>query len=300
MANLKEIRTRITSVSSTRKITSAMKMVSAAKFKKAQNVLFKYRPFQQNVQQLVQALFVGAQIPSALDYVKPRSTVKNAVLLLLTSNNSMCGAFNANIIKEAKQAYDRLKRRYPKATITFHCLGKKGDEILRREGYATFPLDPEIMDHPTWEASRQIFAKLLQQYRAGRMDRVDIVYNQFKNAASQILKVEPFLPLGNAAKELITNKPADKGLIFRSIIEPNPVLLMSKLFPFFMLNRLHSAILESSASEHGARMTAMHQATENADNLYNELLLDYNKARQSAITSEILEIVTAANAQLGD
>ena len=292
MANLKEIRTRIGSVSSTMKITSAMKMVSAAKFKKAQNALLKFRPFHDKILELVLGL-VNTKGIEGIEYLRPRKSIKNIAILLLTSNNSMCGAFNANIIKEAIHTFELLQKKHPKATIKFYCLGKKGEEVLRHEGYKVKALNHDFIEKPGIQATKAIFNELFRLYKDGDIDRVDVVYNKFKNAASQEFKSEPLLPLANIAsrrRRQDLNPP---------IFEPNSLGLLSKLFPYFLLNRLHDSILESSASEHGARMTAMHQATENASTLHNELLLEYNKARQAAITNEILEIVTGANALNG-
>lgn len=269
-----------------------MKMVSAAKFKKAQNALFKFRPFHDQIFSLVQGL-VKTKGSEKIEYLTPRRVVKNAVIVVITSNNSMCGAFNANVIKEAKRTFNAIQKKYPKASIRFYCLGKKGEETLKREGYKVKALNHDYIDRPTVQTTKTIFNELFTMYKDGDADRIDVVYNKFKNAASQELRSEAFLPLANIAparRRRNLNKP---------IFEPNPLTLLSKLFPYFLLNRLHDSILESSASEHGARMTAMHQATENATTLYSELLLEYNKARQAAITNEILEIVSGANALNG-
>lgn len=298
MANLKEIRTRIGSVSSTMKITSAMKMVSAAKFKKAQNALLKFRPFHDQILNLVQGLTNTKGI-GELEYIKPRKRIKNIAILLITSSNSMCGAFNANIIKEAKHTYERMQMLYPKASIKFYCLGKKGEDALRREGYKVKALNHDFIDKPSIQATKTIFNDIFVKYKEGEIDRIDIVYNRFNNAASQELISDPFLPLANISSSSAKKTRKGKQSLVPPLFEPAPEALLSKLFPYFLLNRLHDAILESSASEHGARMTAMHQATENASSLYNELLLEYNKARQAAITNEIVEIVSGANALNG-
>lgn len=268
-------------------------MVSAAKFKKAQNALLKFRPFHDKIMELAQGLIGSTKELGGIEYIMPRKRINNAVILLITSNNSMCGAFNANIIKEAKQAYNSLKEKYPRASICIYCLGKKGEDALRHEGIKIKALNHDFIDKPDIQATKTIFNDLFLKYREGNIDRIDIVYNRFKNAASQELMNEPFLPMAN-----IGRGKAGRNKI-RPILEPKANDLLSDLFPYFLLNRLHDAILESSASEHGARMTAMHQATENASTLYNELLLEYNKARQAAITNEILEIVSGANALNG-
>jgi len=288
MANLKEIRTRISSVSSTKKITSAMKMVSAAKFKKAQNGLIKFRPFNEKIHQLVEGLFSLKSKDSNL-YFSQRKDLRRIAIVLITSNNSMCGAFNANIIKTAIQTHNNIKVQYNNIDVVFYCLGKKGEEVLKRNKLKVVQVNPTYIDKPKIDCTREFFDSLFAQYKQGKIDRIEIVSNKFKNAATQIQVVDTLLPIPKAKK--VTNKN-----INNPIIEPEPIALLSKLLPYYLINKLHSAILESSAAEHGARMTAMHQATENASALLNNLILDYNKVRQAAITNEILEIVSGANA----
>lgn len=289
MSNLKEIRTRISSVTSTKKITSAMKMVSAAKFKKAQNNLIKFRPFNEQVLNLVSSIS-SDKILQGVPYVGFRKDIREVAILLVTSNNSMCGAFNANISKMAMQVYADAKRQHPKAHIQFYCLGKKGEDIVRRAKLPYESFSHSFIDKPSVVSTRTIFEKFFGMYCSGRLDRVFVVYNKFRNAASQDQISETLLPI-------IIAKPTDSKLILnKPIVEPNPLELLNRLLPYYLLNKLHSAVLESSAAEHGARMTAMHQATENASALLSNLVLDYNKARQAAITNEILEIVSGANA----
>ena len=287
MPNLKEIRTRISSVSSTKKITSAMKMVSAAKFKKAQNNLIKFRPFNEKILLFVDSL--SAVKSKSINYVGWRKDIRNTIIFVVTSNNSMCGAFNASIIKAAVQTYYSIREEYPHASITFYCLGKKGEDVLRRAKYPVKSIDHSFIDKPQISSTKRIFDELFTLYVSGKIDRIDLVYNRFKNASSQLQISETLFPL-------IIEKDNEKYNCNKPIIEPDPIGLLTKLLPYYLLNRLHSSILESSAAEHGARMTAMHQATENATTLLNNLVLDYNKARQAAITNEILEIVSGANA----
>jgi len=289
MANLKEIRTRISSVSSTKKITSAMKMVSAAKFKKAQNGLIKFRPFNEKIHQLVEGLFSLKSKDSNL-YFSKRKDLRRIAIVLITSNNSMCGAFNANIIKTAIHTHKSIQQRYNNVEVVFFCLGKKGEEVLKRNKLKVVQVNPAYIDKPKIDYTRELFDSLFAQYKQGKIDRIEIVSNKFKNAATQIQVVDTLLPIPKA--KTVTSKN-----INNPIIEPEPIALLSKLLPYYLINKLHSAILESSAAEHGARMTAMHQATENASTLLNNLILDYNKVRQAAITNEILEIVSGANAQ---
>lgn len=288
MPNLKEIRTRISSVSSTKKITSAMKMVSAAKFKKAQNGLINFRPFNEKIHQFVEGLFSLKGKDSSL-YFSQRKDLRKIAIVLITSNNSMCGAFNANIIKTAIQTHNDIRDRYKNVEVIFFCLGKKGEEVLKRNKFKVIQVNPSYIDKPKIDYTRELFESLFSQYKQGKIDRIEIVFNKFKNAATQVQVVDTLLPI-------VKEKTVSKKILSNPIIEPEPITLLSKLLPYYLINKLHSAILESSAAEHGARMTAMHQATENATSLLNNLVLDYNKARQAAITNEILEIVSGANA----
>lgn len=288
MANLKEIRTRIASVASTKKITSAMKMVSAAKFKKAQNSVLRFRPFNDNINSILNFV-INSSITNKNVYFTERRQVKKISILLITSNNSMCGAFNSNIVKHAVTTYSTLKSKYPSASIVFYSLGRKGEESLRRKGFTVAPLNHSLLDKPTVELTKDIFTALCNEFLSGEIDKVILVFNKFKNAATQIQIDEQYLPI-------IYKQSKGKNFSVKPIVEPNQDVLIDRLIPYFLLNQLHSAILESIAAEHGARMTAMHQATENATSLYNQLILEYNKARQAAITKEILEIVSGANA----
>lgn len=288
MANLKEIRIRIASVASTMKITSAMKMVSAAKFKKAQNNVLRFRPFNDHVNNIL-SFVINGSIARKNVYFTDRENVKKISILLITSNNSMCGAFNSNIVKHAVAIYSTLRSKYPSASIVFCSLGKKGEESLRRKGFTVAPLNHTLLDKPSVELTKGIFKALSNEFLNEDIDRVILVYNKYKNAASQIQIDEQYLPI-------IYKKSKDKNFAVKPIIEPNQEALTERLVPYFLLNQLHSAILESIVAEHGARMTAMHQATENATSLHNQLILEYNKARQAAITKEILEIVSGANA----
>lgn len=288
MANLKEVRTRIASVSSTKKITSAMKMVSAAKFKKAQNNLLKFRPFNDKITELVHSLLASKV---QVGYLSPRKQEHNVLLVLITSNNSLCGAFNSNIIKEAKRAYEGIRSENPEANVSFYCIGSKGDDVLRREGFNVVARNHDCIDKPSVSSTKSVFNDLIKGYRDGRYDRIMLIYNKFKNAATQELMAEPLIPLAKPTTQ--------KRNAIPPIVEPDKASLLDSLLPYYLQNMLHSAIMESHTSEHGARMTAMHQATENATALHDELLLEYNKARQAAITDEILEIVSGANALNG-
>ncbi|MEW5846875.1 MAG: ATP synthase F1 subunit gamma [Bacteroidota bacterium] len=288
MANLKEIRTRIASVASTKKITSAMKMVSAAKFKKAQTNVLRFRPFNEQINNILQSSVTFAGSLSG-EYTNERQHVKNIVLLVITSNNSMCGAFNSNVIKYSIEQYKSLSALFPSASISFYTLGKKGQDALSRRGYHVIELNHKILDKPSIENTKDIFNALISEFKQGSIDKVYLVYNMFKSAASQQQVAEQLIPIKLTKSKSNTN-------IVKPIIEPTPQELVQRILPYYLLNKIHSAILESIAAEHGARMTAMHQATENAMALHSQLLLEYNKARQASITTEILEIVSGANA----
>ena len=287
MANLKEIRTRISSVTSTRKITGAMKMVSAAKFKKAQNNLLRFRPFYEKINHLAADL-IKSSVSNESAYMIEREQVRNIGVVLITSNNSMCGAFNANIIKRALVVLNELNRQYPQAKVIFYPLGKTGEEFMVKNKFNVVSCNNAIIEKPSVERTKDFFNLLNSLYLGNELDRIVLVYNSFKNAATQIQKVETLLPLVTPDEQY--------GSEDLRIVEPDPATLLDRLLPYYLLNSLHSSILESSAAEHGARMTAMHQATENATTIMNNLILEYNKARQASITNEILEIVSGANA----
>lgn len=287
MANLKEIRTRISSVTSTRKITGAMKMVSAAKFKKAQNNLLRFRPFYEKINHLAADL-LKSSISKESVYAVEREHIRNIGVVLITSNNSMCGAFNANIIKRSLIVLNDLNHQYPHAKVVFYPIGKKGEEFLIKNKFNVVSCNNAIIEKPSVEQTKDFFNLLNNLYLGNEIDRIVLVYNSFKNAATQIQKVETLLPLRTPDEQY--------GSEDLRIVEPDPAILLDRLLPYYLLNSIHSSILESSAAEHGARMTAMHQATENATTIMNNLILEYNKARQASITNEILEIVSGANA----
>ena len=288
MANLKEIRTRIASVASTKKITSAMKMVSAAKFKKAQTSVLRFRPFNDQINNILQLSIKFAGSLTG-EYVDERKQIKNIALLVIASNNSMCGAFNSNVIKFSVEQFNTLKYKYPNANILIYTLGRKGEDGLNRRGYRVIPLIHKILDKPSIQSTKDIFNMLFSEYTKGGIDKVYLVYNMFKSTASQQQVSEQLLPISYTKSKSKSNQ-------LKPIFEPTPQELVQKILPYYLLNKIHSAILESVTAEHGARMTAMLQATENATELHSQLLLEYNKARQASITREILEIVSGANA----
>ena len=286
MANLKEIRNRITSISSTMQITSAMKMVSAAKLKKAQDAITAIRPYAEKLTELLQNLSATLDGDVGGDYTSQRE-IKKVLVVAITSNRGLCGAFNTNVIKEVKNRSDY----YAGKQVDVFAIGKKGNDILSKT-LTVIDNQSAIFDNLTFDNVAQIAEVLTQKFVAGEYDRIELVYNQFKNAATQIIQTEQFLPLA----PIESDKPASSG---DYIFEPSKEEIVLTLIPKSLKTQLYKGIRDSFASEHGARMTAMHKATDNATELRDQLKLTYNKARQAAITNEILEIVGGAEALNG-
>jgi F-type H+-transporting ATPase subunit gamma len=286
MANLKEIRNRITSISSTMQITSAMKMVSAAKLKKAQDAITAMRPYAEKLTELLQNLSATLDGDVGGDYTSQRE-IKKVLVVAITSNRGLCGAFNTNVIKEVKNRSDY----YAGKQVDVFAIGKKGNDILSKS-LTVIDNQSAIFDNLTFDNVAQIAEVLTQKFVAGEYDRIELVYNQFKNAATQIIQTEQFLPLA----PIQSDKPASSG---DYIFEPSKEEIVLTLIPKSLKTQLYKGIRDSFASEHGARMTAMHKATDNATELRDQLKLTYNKARQAAITNEILEIVGGAEALNG-
>ncbi|MES2544449.1 MAG: ATP synthase F1 subunit gamma [Bacteroidota bacterium] len=286
MANLKEIRNRITSVSSTMQITSAMKMVSAAKLKKAQDAITAMRPYAEKLTELLQNLSASLDGDIGEEFTTQRE-VKNVLIVAITSNRGLAGAFNSNVIKEAKNraAY------YAGKQVDIFAIGKKGNDILTKT-HAVIANQSTVYDELTFDNVAAIADTLTQKFLSGDYDKIELVYNQFKNAATQIVQIEQFLPLA----PIKSDKAVSAG---DYIFEPSKEEIVMTLIPKSLKTQLYKAIRDSFASEHGARMTAMHKATDNATELRNQLKLTYNKARQAAITNEILEIVGGAEALKG-
>ena len=286
MANLKEIRNRITSISSTMQITSAMKMVSAAKLKKAQDAITAMRPYAEKLTELLQNLSATLDGDVGGDYTAQRET-KKVLVVAITSNRGLCGAFNSNVIKEVKNRTDF----YVGKQVDVFAIGKKGNDILSKSSNV-IANQSGVFDDLTFDNVASIAELLMQKFIAGEYDRIELVYNQFKNAATQIIQTEQFLPLAPIQSDL----PVSTG---DYIYEPSKEEIVLTLIPKSLKTQLYKGIRDSFASEHGARMTAMHKATDNATELRDQLKLTYNKARQAAITNEILEIVGGAEALNG-
>ena len=286
MANLKEIRSRIASVSSTMQITSAMKMVSAAKLKKAQDAITAMRPYADTLTQLLQNLSGSIEDASGSIYSTERP-VQKVLLVVITSNRGLCGGFNSNIIKEVVNQRDN---NYAGKQVDVFTIGKKGNDILSKE-FSVTENRGDVFDELTFANLATVADQLMALYSSGTYDRIDLVYNRFKNAATQLVTKEQFLPIVPVSGE--TTSSSDY------IYEPAQEEIVSTLIPKALKTQLFKALRDSFASEHGARMTAMHKATDNATELRDQLKLTYNKARQAAITNEILEIVGGAEALNG-
>ncbi len=288
MANLKEIRNRISSVSSTMQITSAMKMVSAAKLKKAQDAITTMRPYADKQTELLQSLSATLDGDIGSDYTADRE-VKKVLLVAISSNRGLAGAFNSNIVKSSLSL---INETYKGKQVDFFTLGKKANDVLNKE-QTIIENNIEIFDYLTYENNSQIAQKLMNLFTDGTYDKIILIYNKFKNAATQIIMNEQFLPI-------VSNQELDEKVeVSDYIFEPSKEKIVEELIPKSLKMQLFKALRDSSASEHGARMTAMHKATDNATELRDALTLQYNKARQASITNEILEIVGGAEALAG-
>jgi F-type H+-transporting ATPase subunit gamma len=287
MANLKEIRSRIKSVGSTMQITSAMKMVSAAKLKRAQDAIIKIRPYANKLTELLESLSTSLDSSNGGAYSQSRE-IKKVLLVTITSNRGLCGGFNAYIIKKAKSL---IKEEYSDATISILSIGKKSSEHFDKNNFNIISRHDALFTDLRFDNVAKVAEGIMEQFVAANYDKVVLVYNQFKNAATQIIMAENFLPIQANKNEGV----ASGDYIF----EPTKQEIVGQLIPKSLKTQLFKAILDSHAAEHGARMTAMHKATDNAGELKKELTLTYNKARQAAITGEILEIVGGAEALKG-
>ena len=286
MPNLKEIRNRISSVTSTMKITSAIKMVSAAKLKKAQDAITAMKPYSEKLNELM-ASFSDVISSSSISYLASERPVKKVLIVAIASNRGFCGAFNSNIIKQAKTIMS--DQRFSSASFEFIVIGKKVNDILSKTETIS-QNSSDIFDDLSYDSSSLIVDKIIEDFADEKYDHVEMIYNSFKNAANQIIKSEQFLPIvNNSSEETLQDY----------IFAPSMESIVSVLVPKSLKIQLFKALRDSFASEHGARMTAMHKATDNATELKDELVLTYNKARQAAITNEILEIVSGAEALKG-
>lgn len=294
MANLKAIRIRIASVKSTRQITSAMKMVAAAKLRKAQDKIVRLRPYANKLREILINLSQSLA-DSEIENIYARSSVPEKILLVvITSNRGLCGAFNSNVVKEARRIVaDSYFEQYKKGNVQFLTIGKKGFDYLRKMKFNIADEGNYLLNELTFDRASALAEKVMKSFISGEFNRVEIIYNHFKNAAVQQLTNEVFLPVEAAPVSGIPSVPVDY------ICEPDKESIVKELIPKSLKVQFYKAVLDSFVAENGARMTAMHKATDNATTMIRELTLQYNKARQAAITNQILEVVSGAEALKG-
>lgn len=294
MPNLKAIRIRITSVKSTRQITSAMKMVAAAKLRKAQDKIVRLRPYANKLHEILINLtqsLADTEIESVYSRI---SSPEKILIIVITSNRGLCGAFNTNVIKETRRVIaDKYYQQYTKGNVRFLAIGKKGLDYIKKQKLGIAGDFNDLLNDLTFEKASAIAEKVMQSFVSGEFDRVEIIYNHFKNAAVQQLTSETFLPVEVIPVKGEVSLPADY------IYEPDQEAIVKELIPKWLKIQFFKAVLDSYVAENGARMTAMHKATDNATTMIRELTLQYNKARQAAITSQILEVVSGAEALKG-
>ena len=293
MANLKDIRTRIASVKSTQQVTSAMKMVSAAKLRKAQDAIIQMRPYALKLNEILTS--VSSNLSSDVENKYAGRKVEGKILIVaITSNRGLCGGFNSNVVKRVSELVTTtFSEQAAKKKVDVIAIGKKGVDGLKSKGITVTNSFLDIYDKLSYLTASEIAQSIMDSYSAGDYDRVELVYNQFKNAAVQNLVNEQFLPVSEVKADSLTAKKASN---ISYLFEPSMQEIVVTIIPQSLKIQFYKAILDSVAAEHGARMTAMHKATDNAFDLIKELKLNYNKARQASITNEILEIVSGANA----
>ncbi|WP_114782023.1 ATP synthase F1 subunit gamma [Botryobacter ruber] len=293
MANLKEVRNRIVSVSSTQQITKAMKMVSAAKLRRAQDNILRMRPYAQRLSGILANLSTLTEGAAVANEYSVKRDVNRVLIIAVTSDRGLAGAFNSNIVKASiALATTKYSSQLASGNVTFLTIGRKGNEALAKKGYKVISNYTNTFHNLSFDTVREAAERAMNGFVAGEFDQVDLIYNEFKNVATQIVRTEQFLPI--VEKPLEENKSA--AIIPDYSFEPSKEEIIQELIPKSLKIQVYKAVLESNASEHGARMTAMDKATENAGELLKELKLTYNRTRQAAITKEILEIVGGAEA----
>ena len=294
MANLKAIRVRIGSVKSTKQITSAMKMVSAAKLRKAQDKIVRLRPYVNKLQEILAGLTQSLAEREVENIYGRISHPEKILVVVITSNRGLCGAFNANIIKEARRVVaEKYKDQFSKGNVVFLTIGRKGWDYMRKQKLNMLPEQNALLNDLTFDNVSVVAGDIMNSFVRGEYDRVEIIYNHFKNAAVQIITDEQFLPLESIPAGKAKSIPVDY------IYEPSEEEIVRELIPKSLKIQFYRAVLDSFVAEHGARMTAMHKATDNATQMIKDLTLQYNKARQAAITNQILEVVSGAEALKG-
>lgn len=293
MASLKEVKTRINSVKSTRKITSAMKMVASAKLHKAQGAIENMLPYQRKLNKIL-TNFLSADLPVESPYIKARE-VKRVAIVAFSSNTSLCGAFNANVIKMLLQTVGEF-RTLGQDNILIFPVGKKVDEAAKRLGFQLQETSPTLSDKPSYQEASELAHRLMEMYISGEIDRVELIYHHFKSMGVQVLLRETYLPID--LTHVVSEEEKEKeeevhgGEIANDyIIEPSAEELIANLIPTVLGQKLFTAAVDSNASEHAARTLAMQVATDNANELIQDLTKQYNKSRQQAITNELLDIV---------
>lgn len=292
MANLKEVRTRIASVSSTQQITSAMKMVSAAKFRRAQNAIVGMRPYASQLSEIVADIDTGDGIQTPYHEVRK---LEHVLLVVVTSNKGLCGAFNSNVIKQAQARIEHYRATDAQIGLSMITIGKRASEFFGKRFDGIVGSYDDMLDHCSFDAVATLADSIMDDFCNKKYDHVELIYNQFKNSLVQILSTEQFLPvLPKAVGEKQSGAMANDY-----IYEPSKEEILREMIPLTLRSQFYRVILDSLASEHGARMNAMQKATDNATELLKELRLSYNKARQAAITNEIIEIVSGSEALKG-
>jgi F-type H+-transporting ATPase subunit gamma len=293
MAGLKEIRTRIASVKTTKQVTSAMKMVSAAKLKKAQDAILQIRPYADKMSMILSSLSASLEKSEDSVYTLQREPSK-VLIVLISSNRGLCGGFNSNVTKKAAElARTKYSNQFAKGNVSLLAIGKMGERQAKTLKLDVAGNQNALYDNLSFESVSAVASAVMASYAKGEYDCVELVYNQFKNAAIQVVTAEKFLPVEIKKEEKQTTTSFD------FIYEPSKEYIIQELIPRSLKIQFYKAMLDSNAAENGARMTAMHQATDNATELLKELTLQYNKARQASITNEILEIVSGAEALKG-
>ncbi len=296
MAGLKEIRNRIASVKSTRQITQAMKMVAAAKLRKSQDRILRLRPYANKMAAIMASIRQGLENDLEIPLMEAREPGK-VLVILVTSNRGLCGSFNANAISKALEVATTVyAEQWKKNQVRFFAIGKRGADFLKQKGYPLAGSETEIFDKLSFRNVVELQERFVQMFLDKEYDRIDFVYNRFKNAAVHLLTHETFLPVSEPPAVEATPATQEKKTVADYIFEPDKDSLLGELVPKTLRIQFFKVLLDSFTAEHGARMTAMHQATDNANELIRELTLHYNKARQAAITKEILDIVGGAEA----
>ncbi|MFM7222296.1 MAG: ATP synthase F1 subunit gamma [Bacteroidota bacterium] len=291
---LKEVRNRIKSVQSTQQITKAMKMVSAAKLRRAQDAIIQMRPYASKLQEMLSNIISNADSSAGMKLAEERP-IKNVLLIVITSDRGLCGAYNANIQKTALTIIrDKYVRQQENVGLNIWAIGKKGAEFFQKRGYKVDVRFKDIFLALSFEAVQQCAQAAIKAFEEKEFDAVEVVYSEFRNAATQRFASEPFLPIPKTAS---SNGSSVKKSDF--IFEPEKDQLIAELMPKILNTQLYKAVLDCNASEHGARMTAMDKASENANELLKNLKISYNRARQAAITTELTEIVSGAAALQG-